>query len=524
MTRVILYCRVSSDEQRNERLSVEYQERALRHHCERHGFEIIGEPYRDDFSAKDYDLKRPEFKKMYEYCKAHQGEVDKVLFLRWDRFSRNLEFASTYKRRFIDALGIEINSIEEPIDFNSTDWPMWLALRCGVAHTEDNKISRRTQEGNHEHLMRGEWCGKAPRGYKNVKANEEAGTDHYIAIDPTTAPIVKKVFEEVAEGVEAPASIRRKYLPNASKTSFFNMLRNRFYIGRIQVPAFLDYPACEVQGRHEPLIDEETFNTVQDVMNGKRKKTPKLSGKANKPNLYLRKFLTCPICGHRITGATSKGNGGRYDYYLCNHDHKHLNVRAEKVNESFRHYVANLVPNDAFSEIYREMLADARKSMTISNKGEIEKLQQEIAKLNQRTDKVYDDYFDGKLSMSDRDELTTRYKGAIQELETRIKFLKADESLRIKEKVEYSMTIVENLPSFLSTASAETKVRILGSIFPEGIEFDGEKYRTKSINSALEYIYQNSSVLYGEMETDPPDLSGKSAFVVPTGIEPVFKV
>ena len=522
MKRVILYCRVSSDEQRNERLSVEYQERALRHFCEKNGYEVV-DVYYEDFTAKNYELVRPEFKKIYNYCRTHKGKVDMVLFLRWDRFCRNLEFALTFKRHLLDELGVEINAIEELIDFNAPDWPMWMALKCGVAHTEDNKISRRTQEGNHEHLMRGEWCGKAPRGYKNVKANEEAGTDHYIAIDPTTAPIIKKVFEAVAEGIEVPASIRRRLLPKASKTSFFNMLKNRFYIGKIQVPAFLDFPACEVQGKHEPLIDEETFNTVQDVMRGKQKKKPKLS-KVNNPNLYLRKFLICPICGHRITGATSKGNGGHYDYYTCNRDHKHLNIRAEKVNESFCSYVSSLVPNEAYSEIYREMLADARKSLTISNKGEIEKLQKEVAKLIERIDKVNDDYFDGNISKSDREELITRYKRSTQELETRIKVLKADESLRIKEKVEYSMTIVENLPTFLSTASTETKVRILGSIFPEGIEFDGENYRTKSINSALEYIYQNSSVLYGETETDLPDFSGKSACVAPRGIEPLFKV
>ena len=170
------------------------------------------------------------------------------------------------------------------------------------------------------------------------------------------------------------------------------------------------------------------------------------------------------------------------------------------------------------------MLTDARKMLTKSNHSETERLQKEITKLNERLDKVNDDYYDGNISISDRNELVARYKRTIQELETRIKVLKADDELRIKDKVEYSATIVENLPMFFSTASTETKVRILSSIFPEGLEFDGVNYRTNSINSALEYIYLNSNVLYGETETDLPELSGKSAFVAPRGIEPRFKV
>ena len=174
--------------------------------------------------------------------------------------------------------------------------------------------------------------------------------------------------------------------------------------------------------------------------------------------------------------------------------------------------------------MFQDMLTDARKTLTKSNQSETENLKKEIAKMNERLNKVNDDYYDGNISKSDRDELVTRYKRTIQELETRIKVLKADDELRIKDKVEYSVTIVENLPTFFSTASTETKVRILGSIFPEGLEFDGEKYRTNSINSALEFIYQNSNVLYGETETDLPELSGKSAFVARRGIEPLFKV
>ena len=85
--------------------------------------------------------------KIYEYCKKHRREVNKILFLRWDRYARNVEFAFAYKRKFYDELGIEINSIEASINFKSPDWSTMLSIYCGVAHTEDDKISKRTVNG-----------------------------------------------------------------------------------------------------------------------------------------------------------------------------------------------------------------------------------------------------------------------------------------------------------------------------------------------------------------------------------------
>ena len=111
---VILYCRVSSDEQA-EGCSLNEQERQLRSFCTNNGYNVI-DVYKEDFSARKYDLNRPEMKKIYEYCKKHRGKVQKILFLRWDRYARNVEFAFAYKRRFYDELGVEINTIESPID------------------------------------------------------------------------------------------------------------------------------------------------------------------------------------------------------------------------------------------------------------------------------------------------------------------------------------------------------------------------------------------------------------------------
>ena len=306
--KVILYCRVSTDEQ-VDGCSLDMQRRHLNFFCETQQYEIEG-IYYEDYSAQYYDMRRPEMKKIYNYCKNHKNEIGKILFLRWDRYSRNVEFAFAYKRKFYDELGIEINAVESPIDFKSPDWPTLLAIYCGTAQTENEKISRRVKDGIHGTLLKGKWPGKAPLGYKNVRTDKH---NTHVEIDSPTAGIIRKVFLEVAKGIETPSRIRQRLCPGISQSSFFRMLRNVFYMGKIHVPAYHNDPEMFVTGMHEAIVTEETFDKVQEVLDGKKKKRSKLGNTAN-PEFFLRKFLVCPICGHALTGAFSRGNGGRYPY------------------------------------------------------------------------------------------------------------------------------------------------------------------------------------------------------------------
>lgn len=390
--KVILYSRVSTDEQADG-CSLDVQEKRLKDYCIRNGYQVIGS-YREDYSAKDYDLKRPEMKKVYAYCKKNKNDVDKLLFLRWDRFTRNVEFAMTYKRKFMDELGIEINSIENRIDFSTPEWATLFPLYCGVAHTEDEKISKRTKDGIHGTLLKGKCSGKAPLGYKNVRVSKH---DCWVELDGKVSDKIKTIFVEVAKGVETPTLIRNRVFPTLPDTTLFRTLRNRFYAGYIHVPAYEGDVEQWVVGQHEPLIDMSTFNAVQDILDGNRKKQPKVT-KTLDPKLYLRKFLVCPHCGHILTGARSKGNGGYYHYYFCNKDHKHLNVRADKVNEGFTRYVSELRPHPAILKLYNEILQDVRGDVTKSIRGKVANLQAQLDEVNVRIERINDLYFDGDIT------------------------------------------------------------------------------------------------------------------------------
>ena len=84
---VIIYCRVSSDEQA-EGTSLDVQEERLTRYCDRKGYHIIDIPHREDASGKDFQ--RPVIQGIMTYIHKNKGKVDKLLVLRWNRYSRDI--------------------------------------------------------------------------------------------------------------------------------------------------------------------------------------------------------------------------------------------------------------------------------------------------------------------------------------------------------------------------------------------------------------------------------------------------
>ena len=528
---VILYCRVSSDEQA-ENTSLDFQEDSLRKFCARNEYNAVA-VYREDYSAKHYDLKRPEMRKMYDFCKRNKANIDKILFLRWDRYSRNVGFAFEYQRRFSE-LGIEINTIESPIDFSGTEWAMMLSIYCGVAHTEDNKISKRTKDGIRETLKAGRYPQKAPIGYLN---NRISSTETHLIKDEEYAPIVEEVFREMAKGIDSVETLRIKYAPllrrrkgmhndgrgivkdttnhPISKGAFYRMLRNHIYCGEIVVPAYQDEPEQIIQGEHEPIIDKATFNTVQDVLDGRTRCKPKLR-KTDKPELFLRRYLVCPYCGYGITGAFSRGNGGKYAYYNCCHCKK-VKIRAEKANDAFAKYIGKLKPSPVMKELYQRIVNDLSKQGKEARKAECENLHSQLTAIEKKIANADDKYLDGTLNEEQYQRICERCKRDKQQIEELLSAHRNPQNVQLEPKMRYAYSLIDNLLEYIQEAPVEVRCRLIGSIFPEKIEFDGSSYRTNKLNEVAALIFQN----YKELQKEEQGVNCFTSRSVPrVGLEP----
>jgi site-specific DNA recombinase len=78
------------------------------------------------------------------------------------------------------------------------------------------------------------------------------------------------------------------------------------------------------------------------------------------------------------------------------------------------------------------------------------------------------------------------------------------------------------MDEIISIGKVEQKILLIGSMFPEKMLFDGEKYRTTSYNKVLDWIFQNTNELQKE-KTEGSDEKPVSSVSVPgAGLEPIL--
>ena len=508
---VIVYCRVSSDEQAYGS-SLDVQKERICDYCEKKGYNLI-KVYKEDASAKTFE-KRPEMMCIVDYVKHHKGQVQKLLFLRWDRFSRDLTSAMQYIQWFRKH-NVEPNAIECIVDYENEMWSLMLGMQIGLAQSDNTKRSKATKDGIYGTLKRGRCANKAPRGYKNVRLSKH---DTHVEIDDKQAKLIRKAFREVAEGLVCPCEVRRRCCPNIPSSSFLEMLRNVFYCGKIRIPSYNGQPEEIIQGEHEAIIDEATFRQVQNVLDRKGKQKAKVDKTLN-PDFYLKKFLVCPICGHALTGSKSKGRSAYYNYYHCNNNGKHLRVSADKVNKGFAEYVSKLIPNETVLTLYGEILEDLGQESDKSKNKELSNLKKELADQEAKLSRADDLLLNGDIDKNSYQRMKSRIEEEISKLNQKIGAIQSSKK-NLVPQLNYSLSLLNNLDRVFLEAPVETKVKLLGSMFPEKIQFDGKNYRTASYNKVLNLIYQNVNSLREPRNKKSEPSEEDSDSVPRPGIEP----
>ena len=312
----VIYARYSSANQTEQ--SIEGQLRDNYAWAKQRNITVVGE-YIDRALTGTKD-QRPDFQRMIEDASRKQFEM--VIVWKLDRFARNRYDSAIYKAK-LKKHGVKVVSAME----NITDSPEGIILEGlleSMAEYYSANLSQNTKRGKRETAAKGFWNGgHAPLGYKIV--------DRKLVSDEKTAPIVRYIFEQYAQGVTKAAIIRelerkgvRSYYGNPLTYSSFNsVLRNQAYIGKST------YKGEVVEGLSEPLIDEKLFWKVQEQI--KRRSHAPAASKAKVDYLLSGKAF-CGVCGAPMAGTCGKSKAGRmYYYYMCSH-RKHP-WRCAKKNE-----------------------------------------------------------------------------------------------------------------------------------------------------------------------------------------------
>ncbi|MDH5033752.1 recombinase family protein [Chryseobacterium cucumeris] len=351
MKSAYLYVRVSTDEQKRKGYSLPEQEDRLLKYCKYNNIEVKG-IYREDYSAKNFN--RPEWKELFsEIKKKSSGEDKNILFIKWDRFSRNVEYAYEMigKLRKYKTTAM---AIDQPIDFSVPESTVMLAVYLAVPEAENTRRAQNTSNGIRRAKLMGRYPNKAPIGFINVTSID--GKKAIVPKEPE-AEIIKWAFNQVTQNHHKISEITK--IANekgliCSRSYFFRILRNPIYCGLISVKLNSNEIQM-IQGLHEQLISESLFYQVQSVINTKRKTTAKRDDL--KEMFFLRGFLTCPICGRKLTGSFSKGKQNRYPYYHCYNRCK-TRIGAVLLNDCYQNKLQELILSDNSIELFKNILED----------------------------------------------------------------------------------------------------------------------------------------------------------------------
>ena len=332
------YIRVSTDNQTE--LSPDSQIKEIRKYAKQHGYIVPNEYiFRDDGISGRKAEKRPEFIRMIGIAKQNPAPFSAVLLWKFSRFARNQEESIFYKS-MLAKNGIDVKSISEPI----IDGPFGSLIERIIEWFDEFysiNLSGEVKRGMTEKVSRGGAVSIPAFGYDIV--------DKKYIINPATAPIVRQIYADYLNGIGS-MKIAQKLNSMGIKTTRDNrwenrtvdyILRNPVYIGKIRWNPtgrtrrnYDDPNIMIVNGQHEPIIDEDSFNKVQAIYEVNAKKHARYAHEKGKKYMYmLHGLVKCSDCGASLSMSV-RGQGLqciRYTKGQCTVSHY---ISINKINEA----------------------------------------------------------------------------------------------------------------------------------------------------------------------------------------------
>lgn len=329
-TRIAVYCRVSTKMEEQED-SLEMQREAYTSLIRlRSDWQLVG-VYSDSISGLSAE-KRTEFMRMI--ADAMSGKIDRILCKSVSRFSRNVAEC----KKYTDMLRLKNVVVEFEKEHLRTDDPtstFVFSLMSAIAENESRSISDNVKWGYRERFKRGEYNLGNNRilGYDTVKG---------VLVPNKDAEVVRMIFHRYAEGktfrsildeLSEKGVTRMRSKAAWTVSNLLGILRNETYVGDklLQKNApydFLtkrsdptaDYDSFYIDNDHEAIIDRETWNKVQERLDGiEHEKRLGVRRRGNDQHVFYGKIF-CGECGatyKRRTFSVKEADGVRH-YYAWN--------------------------------------------------------------------------------------------------------------------------------------------------------------------------------------------------------------
>ena len=422
----------------------------------------------DGFTGTNF--KRPAFMRMMQDIEA--GKADCVIVKDLSRFGRDYIETGKYLERYFPERNVRFISVTDNIDSGKQDYDMLLPIKNIFNEQYARDISQKVHSSIRAKQKAGEFIGAfAPYGYRKSPADKNR-----LIVDEYAAGVVRRIFrmyvgglgknriaaEMNREGIVCPSEYKKlngenyknsRKPDNASYWTYSTvnrLLQNEMYVGnmvqgkktqrmrgRQRATDRADW--IIVRGTHEAIIDEDTWEKAQDLLN---RRTRELNFNVNRS--VFAGFLKCGDCGRALVKKVSaSGRGKGSVHYCCGTyvrsgrqfctPHRIPHPALEKIIlEDLKTVLQNV---DDLKEVIRKEQAKA-KAKEGPEEREKKLLNAELGKVRKLKKAAYEDYREGLLSKEEYVAYRQDYFKKEEQLAKRLAGVEEEAFSQVKDAFE----------------------------------------------------------------------------------------
>ena len=521
-----LYCRLSKDYgTNNESMSISTQKTMLKDYAKRNGF-LNCQFYVDDgYSGTNYD--RPAFRQLIE--DIQDGEVSTLITKDLSRLGRNYLETGTYIEVFFPNHNVRYIAVNDGVDSIDNAQMDITPFRNIINEMYAKDTSRKIKSALHARKMQGKYMATtAPFGYQKDEKDH-----NHLVIDEVTAPVVELIFSIAEEGVGLHTICNRLRKAKVIKPSFYKkemferytdeekmydwdtayvskILRNPVYAGNLTVAErptktmrskkrqYIPYAEREViYGTHEPIIEQNRWNTVQKILDGR---PPVIGESSSGYDNIFRGVIKCADCGSamlaKVEQKRKRNNVLDKTFYCCTKYRKFgkegcsaHTIEARTVHEVVladiqKHAGQALTDRKAMVTEIAERLNLQLSADKEQQKKELRQCKQRVSEIENLYAKLYEDLTRELLTEKRFQMLSARYDSEQEKLIVKIKELEKS-AIADKEQLSSIEQFAEQISGYAGITELNFKIinQLIEKILvSEPVEVDGQKIQRLTIH------------------------------------------
>ncbi len=247
---------------------------------------------------------------------AQRGKLDEVLVKSISRFARNTRDCLAALRE-LSLLGVTVRFDKENLNTETLTTELMVSVSGSLAQEESISMSENMRWSYQKRMQSGKFITcKAPFGYR-LHGKE-------MTVYEEEAEIVRWVFDSYLAGmntVELAEALTTAGIPTSEGNPVWNksgvsyMLQNEKYIGDALSQKYMttqtipfkrqgnkgQLPRYYAEGTHPAIIDRDTFDRVQELIQSRRPKSAGISG-----TYPLTRKMRCACCGATFMRRVTK--------------------------------------------------------------------------------------------------------------------------------------------------------------------------------------------------------------------------